>query len=258
LPEYTRFNEHRRRFFTPIENKSSVEPDTQKSDIEISMEVQPDQTDIPSSYISFLVLSTETKETIQSGGIRSVSAEALNERLGTRESIQGGSVQSVQVVQEEGTCIAAPGSVTQSPEEAERVRIATHVQSILLATDGINQPHEALMNVVTWVQSIPWAPFPPLPPVVSVQSETSILAVTGMAPVNVVTPAAPENQGPCQEPPSETAEASEVSLPQPMAFEDISSDSDFDIVEDAELGASESRRTLTVIQIREFDSVPGD
>src|SRR5882757_1832008 len=143
-----------------------------------------------------------------------------------RKSIQGGSVQSVQVVQEEGTCIAAPGSVTQSPEEAERVRIATHVQSILLATDGINQPHEALMNVVTWVQSILGAPFPPLPSV-PVQSETSILAVTGMAPVDVGTPAVPENHGPCQEPTSETAVASDVSLLQPMAFEDILSDSDF-------------------------------
>src|SRR5882757_1696409 len=126
-----------------------------------------------------------------------------------RKSIQGGSVQSVQVVQEEGTCIAAPGSCTQSPEEAERVRIATHVQSILLATDGINQLHEALMNVVTWVQSILGAPFPPLPPVAPVQSETCILAVTGLFPVDTVTPATPESQGPCQEPLSETAVTSD-------------------------------------------------
>src|SRR5882757_7119891 len=70
---------------------------------------------VPEEDLEFLRVSDKrTHETIQSGAIRSVSAEELNERLGTREDIQGGSVQSVQAVQEEGTCIAAPGSVTVS------------------------------------------------------------------------------------------------------------------------------------------------
>jgi len=155
-----------------VEQRDDVDApvDDLLSDPEIEIHLASDNC-VPEEDLVFLRGSDQTRETIQSEAIRSVPAEVLRERLGTREDIQGGSVNSVQVIQEEGPCTTAPGSVPESPEGAERIRIATHVQSILLATDGINQPHEALLNVVMWVQFILGLPFPSLPAVVPVQSE---------------------------------------------------------------------------------------
>jgi len=79
-------------------------------------------------------------------------------------------------------------------------------------------------------------------------SVESTLAVTGMVPVDTVSQKAPESQDLCQEPPSNIAAVPEIPLPYPMAFEDISSDSDYDIVEDAQLEASENRGTLTDLE----------
>jgi len=76
------------------------------NDPEIEIHLASDNC-VPEEDLVFLRASDKkARETIQSGAIRSVSAEELNERLGTRGSIQGGSVQSVQAVQEEGICIA--------------------------------------------------------------------------------------------------------------------------------------------------------
>src|SRR5882757_11083192 len=82
--------------------------DDLSNDPEIEIHLANDNC-VPEEDLVFLRASDQrTRETIQSEAIRSVSAEELRERLGTREGIQGGSVHSVQVVQKEGTVIAAP------------------------------------------------------------------------------------------------------------------------------------------------------
>src|SRR5882757_7658393 len=105
----------------------------------------------------------DERELMQVSAVRSVSAEELGERLGTGGVIQGGSLGMAHTVPvEEGSRVAAPGSDVIPAEEAERRRVASHIQAILLAADGVHQPHEALQSVASWVQSILGTTLPPL------------------------------------------------------------------------------------------------
>src|SRR5882757_3890061 len=170
----------------------------------------------------------DERELMQVSAVRSVSAEELGERLGTGGVIQGGSLGMAHTVPvEEGPRVAAPGSDVISAEEAERRRVASHLQALLMA-DGVHQPHEALQNVASWVQSILGTPCLPLPPSAPEPSQSEhpqmiVEAVSGTVPMDTLDPFTPSVSLPIQEPPS-TPAIPVVTPPHPAAYSDISSE----------------------------------
>jgi len=236
----------------------TVEPDNEsdapvmdvwsESDIEIYL---ASDSRVPEEDLAQL-RADDAQELIQASAIRSVSAEELGERLGSGEVIRGGSLGMVHTVPvEEGPHAAAPGSVSISAEEAERRRVASHLQAILMAADGVHQPHEALQNVASWVQSILGTPCLPLPSFAPEQSQSDpsmiVEAVSGTDPMDTLDPSTPSVSHPIQEPLS-TPAIPVVTPPHPVAYSDISSESDYDLVEDVQLVASQSRGTLTDLE----------
>src|SRR5882757_3666878 len=194
----------------------------------------------------------DEQELIQVSAIRSVSAEELGERLGTGEVIQVGSLGMVHTVPvEEGPRVAAPGSDVISAEEAERRRVASHLQALLMA-DGVHQPHEALQNVASWVQSILGTPLLPLLSSAPEQSQSEYPpviteAVSGMDTEETMDQGVMSEPPPSQEPYT-TVSAIPVLTPPHPAYSDISSESDYDLVEDVGTAVSQSLGTLVDLE----------
>jgi len=81
------------------------------------------------------------------------------------------------------------------------------------------------------------------------RSDPSVIveAVSGTDPMDTLDPSTPSVSHPIQEPLS-TPAIPVVTPPHPAAYSDISSESDYDLVEDVQLVASQSRGTLTDLE----------
>jgi len=234
----------------------TVEPDVEpdalvmnvwgESDIEV---YAASDSRVPEEDLAQLRADDE-RELMQVSAVRSVSAEELGERLGTGGVIQGGSLGMAHTVPvEEGPRVAAPGSDVISAEEAERRRVASHLQALLMA-DGVHQPHEALQNVASWVQSILGTPLLPLLSSAPEQSQSEYPpviteAVSGMDTEEIMDQGETSEPPPSQEPSATVPAIPVVTPPHPVAYSDVSSESDYDLVEDVQLVASHSGGTLT-------------